>query len=93
MYQIEKISKEQITDMIARDAWRGRGYNLGSRQKLLLDFVNSGEKISKVANTSVGAVNTNNLNTAAKRYKINVKAFKFKGAVYLANLTLLDAEK
>lgn len=93
MYQLEKISKAQIDLMIATGQYNGQGYKCGVMQKLLLDFVNSGEKISKVTTGTVKRSTVSNLNKSAKNCKINVKAFKVDNTVYLANLTLIDAQK
>lgn len=91
MYQLEKISKEQIDLMIAMGQCFGRGYKCGVIQKLLLDFVNSGERISKVK--AADRLTVSNINKSAKNCKINVKAFSIEDAIYLANLTLIDAQK
>lgn len=91
MYQLEKISKEQIEQMVAMGHHCSRGYKLGARKKLLLDFVNSGELISKVNSNSKSSAS--NLNSAARQYKINVRAFRIGGQTYIANLALIDGQK
>lgn len=92
MYQLQKLNEMEMAHLLQAQAWN-RGFRLGARQKLLLDFVKSGEKIAKASSDASAKTNVvSNLNSAAKQYKINVKAFNANGDVYLVNLTLLDAE-
>lgn len=92
MYQLQKVNEMEMAHLLQAQAWN-RGYRLGARQKLLLDFVKSGEKIAKVSSDGSTETNTaGNLNAAAKQYKINVRAFSVNGETYIVNLTLLDAE-
>lgn len=92
MYQLQKVNEMEMAHLLQAQAWN-RGFRLGARQKLLLDFVKSGDKIAKVSSDSGTETSTaGNLNAAAKQYKINVRAFTVNGDVYIVNLTLLDAE-